>query len=168
MMIIALLDWRTAKNDIENGQINDWGGLMPWSCIKHSQGTKCHDWWNVILLLLTQFSSNIEVIILEPSRMAKSRRYFDDRIASRWNYNADLEYFRIVSIYLLFNLKYLHLISKTIVQLFDLSCACCCKKYLIHPLALMAFIITVLLLIVIIIYAANAKHDIKDTDTQVI
>lgn len=105
-MIVALLDWRTAKNDVQNGDFNDWGGLMPWSCINHSQGRECHNWWNVILLLV-QFSFNIEIIIIESSWMAKSRRYFDDRIASRWNYNADLEYICIVSIYLLFNLKYL-------------------------------------------------------------
>ncbi|PAV87096.1 hypothetical protein WR25_12711 isoform B [Diploscapter pachys] len=122
MMIVALLDWRTAKNDVQNGDFNDWGGLMPWSCINHSQGRECHNWWNslpgwlkaVVILMIASLVAEIITLI--------------------WN---------------------------TFV-----FCACCCKKYLIHPLALMAFIITVMLLTVVIIYAANAKHDIKDTDTQ--
>ncbi|CAL2049406.1 CBN-CLC-1 protein [Caenorhabditis brenneri] len=53
------------------------------------------------------------------------------------------------------------MIISLIVQIFAciynlLTClACCCKKYIIHPLTLFAVISTILLLIAVIVYAAN-------------
>ncbi|KAK6017314.1 hypothetical protein OSTOST_17167, partial [Ostertagia ostertagi] len=44
-----------------------------------------------------------------------------------------------------------------------LSCACCCKKYIIHPLTILSFITTVFLLVAVIVYAVNNKDDLGNT-----
>ncbi|EFO89642.1 hypothetical protein GCK72_023698 [Caenorhabditis remanei] len=106
--------WNTVENnvkDITHINTSEWNGLMPWSCIGHSQGGTCSDWW-----------ANL------PGWM------------------------RCVVVCMILSL---------IVQVFAviynlLTClACCCKKYIIHPLTLFAVISTILLLIAVIVYAAE-------------
>ncbi|CAP35147.1 Protein CBR-CLC-1 [Caenorhabditis briggsae] len=106
--------WNTIENnvkDVTNGGKPDWNGLMPWSCISHSQGSTCSDWWAEL-----------------PGWM------------------------RCVVICMI-----LSLIVQIVAIIYNLlTClACCCKKYIIHPLTLFAVVSTILLLITVIVYAAN-------------
>ncbi|VDM76226.1 unnamed protein product [Strongylus vulgaris] len=41
-------------------------------------------------------------------------------------------------------------------------CACCCKKYLIHPLTALSLLVTVMLLVSVIVYAVNNKDNLGD------
>ncbi|PIO61523.1 hypothetical protein TELCIR_16953, partial [Teladorsagia circumcincta] len=41
-------------------------------------------------------------------------------------------------------------------------CACCCKKFIIHPLTILSFLVTVFLLVAVIVYAVNNKGDLGD------
>lgn len=42
-------------------------------------------------------------------------------------------------------------------------CACCCKKFIIHPLSILSFLTTVFLLVAVIVYAVNNKGDLGNT-----
>ncbi|WKX99699.1 hypothetical protein Q1695_014516 [Nippostrongylus brasiliensis] len=42
-------------------------------------------------------------------------------------------------------------------------CACCCKKFIIHPLTILSFITTVMLLVAVIVYAVNNKNNLGDS-----
>ncbi|CAD6193099.1 unnamed protein product [Caenorhabditis auriculariae] len=101
--------WNTLKNDFNHP--DEWNGLMPWTCVAHSQGATCHDWWaNLPGWMRCVVVCMILALIVEI-------------VAIIWN---------IITF-----------------------CACCCKKYIIHPLTILAVIVTILLLITVIVYAAN-------------
>uniref|UniRef100_A0A1I7T5N9 Claudin-like protein n=1 Tax=Caenorhabditis tropicalis TaxID=1561998 RepID=A0A1I7T5N9_9PELO len=106
--------WNTVEDNVKglvNGDPSNWNGLMPWTCINHSQGQTCQDWWG-------NLPGGTRCVVV-------------------------------------------CMIIALIVQIFAviynfLTClACCCKKYIIHPLTLFAVISTILLLIAVIVYAAT-------------
>ncbi|CAJ0599125.1 unnamed protein product [Cylicocyclus nassatus] len=45
-------------------------------------------------------------------------------------------------------------------------CACCCKKYLIHPLAILSLIATIMLLIAVIVYGVNNKDSMQKLEDK--
>uniref|UniRef100_A0A8R1HXF7 Claudin n=1 Tax=Caenorhabditis japonica TaxID=281687 RepID=A0A8R1HXF7_CAEJA len=117
--------WNTVEQnvqDVRNLDTSNWNGLMPWSCIDHSKGATCQDWW-----------ANLPT------------------------------WLRCVVVCMILSL---------IVQIFAvvynfLTClACCCKKYVIHPLTFFAIISTLLLLISVIVYASEWADFKPSVDTS--
>lgn len=49
-----------------------------------------------------------------------------------------------------------------LTQILLFSCACCCKKFIIHPLSILSFLTTVFLLVAVIVYAVNNKGDLGE------
>ncbi|CAB3399380.1 unnamed protein product [Caenorhabditis bovis] len=117
--------WNTLEDNLNDGIKTDpskWNGLMPWSCVNHSKGNTCQDWWaNLPTWLRTVVVCMILSLIVEIFAFV---------------YNV-------------------------------LTClACCCKKYVIHPLTFFAVVSTILLLIADIVYAAEWGEFIKGIDTS--
>ena len=117
---------------------------MPWTCVQHSGSNTCKDWWKntpgwqhatVILMCVALI---IEIIALIWN------------IVTLWVCLLDPIKCRGLRLYLF---KF-HVILK-LKQYF--SFACCCKKYIIHPLTLFALVITICLTAGVIIYGVNNK-----------
>ncbi|CAI4228248.1 unnamed protein product [Auanema sp. JU1783] len=54
----------------------------------------------------------------------------------------------------------LAIITELIALVWNLfsCCACCCKKYLLHPLSPLSFFVVLFLAVAVIVYAVNNKH----------
>lgn len=122
-------------------------GIMPFACVTSSSGITCHAWWDVSIL---DIASN--------SNMSSERCYVASCCGrhdvfgfSLRNHSTGLESFHLVTFW-----NYLDSCD-------HFSFACCCKKWLIHPLSLFAILITLFLLVSVIVYGVNNHNAIPIT-----
>lgn len=86
-----------------------------------------------------------KILFSESSRMDEMCRRLHDPLFDCPNFCSCLQLFDMVRL------------AKADINIIQttFSLACCCKKYIIHPLTLFAVISTILLLIAVIVYAAE-------------